>query len=129
MKRLVLCCLAFSLLIFAATKERDWKIGKLLDSTASTRHVTVGPSSTTCSPSPQIVCPNTYHIEVKTNRLTILGDGYVYTAETKRNNRFIVGDEIKYAQDKRSLYVLDADGKECRLDIVRQEKAPTGKSQ
>ena len=81
------------------------------------------------------------HVEVDTNNLIVVGTDYIYTvqdstrhgggllttvlaalANRKRGCRFIVGDEIKYAQDKRSLYVLDADGKECKLDIVRQER-------
>jgi hypothetical protein len=34
----------------------------------------------------------------------------------------MVNDKIKYAQEKRKLYVMDADGKECKLDILRQER-------
>jgi hypothetical protein len=36
--------------------------------------------------------------------------------------RFVVGDDVRYAQNKRKLYVVDADGRECKLDIVRQER-------
>ncbi len=36
--------------------------------------------------------------------------------------RFVVGDEVKYYQEKAKLHVLDADGKECKLDILRQER-------
>jgi hypothetical protein len=68
----------------------------------------------------------------------VVGDDYVYTvqdsiqkggglltralANRKRGCRFIVGEEIQYAQDKGNLSVLDADGKECKLQIIRQEK-------
>jgi hypothetical protein len=83
------------------------------------------------------------NVTVKTNTLIILGDDYAYTIEdaTQRTDslragsllgtalanrkhgcRFIVGEDIKYAQEKDRLYILDADGKECRLDILRQEK-------
>ena len=85
------------------------------------------------------------NVTVKTNTLVILGDEYAYTVEDasqrtdslragsllgaalatrKHGCRFIVGEEIKYAQEKDRLYILDADGKECRLDILRQEKRP-----
>ncbi len=73
-----------------------------------------------------------------TNTVTIPGSDYIYTAQDsipsggllttmanpKHGCRFIVGDEIKYDQDTdtRSPYALDADGKECELDIVRQER-------
>ena len=84
---------------------------------------------------------------VKTNRLVIVGDPYAYEVEDsikrggptqgsegagyqlgrilanrKHGCRFIVGEDIKYSQEKDKLVVLDPDGKECRLDIVRQER-------
>jgi hypothetical protein len=34
----------------------------------------------------------------------------------------IQGEEIKYSQDNRRLYVIDADGDRCKLDILKQEK-------
>ena len=45
-------------------------------------------------------------------------------ANRKHGCRFIIGDQAKYAQEKNYLYVLDADGKECTLDITRQERVP-----
>ena len=85
------------------------------------------------------------NVTVKTNTLIILGDDYAYTIEdtTQRTDslragsllgtalanrrhgcRFIVGEEVRYSQEKDHLYVLDADGKECRLDILKQERRP-----
>jgi hypothetical protein len=29
---------------------------------------------------------------------------------------------VQYAQDKATLYVKDVDGKECKMEIVRQER-------
>lgn len=43
-------------------------------------------------------------------------------ANRKHGCRFVVGDEIKYAQNKAKIYVFDADGRECKLDILRQER-------
>jgi hypothetical protein len=40
----------------------------------------------------------------------------------KRACRFVIGDDIKYVQEKSKLIVLDPDGKECNLDIVRQAR-------
>jgi hypothetical protein len=123
MRRLVLCCLTFSLLTFAATKDRDWKIGKVADATIISREYELRASR-----APEI------------GNLIVVGVDYLYTVQDSRRHdlpltsvmanrehgcRFIVGDEVKYAQenrDKRHLYVLDADGKECKLDIVRQER-------
>lgn len=67
-----------------------------------------------------------YTVQDSTRR----GGGLLTTALANRKHgcRFIVGDEIKYAQEKRKLCVLDADGKECGLDIVRQERLPENRS-
>jgi len=36
--------------------------------------------------------------------------------------RFVIGEDALYWQEGPKLHVLDADGKECKLDIVRQER-------
>jgi hypothetical protein len=75
---------------------------------------------------------------IKTNELLIVGDGYSYVIEdsvrthvyllakklANHNHgcRFIVNEDIKYSQEKGDLWVLDADGKECKTAIIRQEK-------
>jgi hypothetical protein len=76
-------------------------------------------------------------------QLIIAGDEYVYTvndsvqkavgipthgiitrsiANRKHGCRYVIGDGIQYAQDKNALLVKDADGKECKLEILRQER-------
>ena len=35
---------------------------------------------------------------------------------------FIVGDEVKYWQEKLILHVIDVDGKECKVEVLRQER-------
>lgn len=79
---------------------------------------------------------------IRDNQLVILGDEFAYIVEDTRVSgghglvaitahaisnrkhgcRFIVGDSVKYAQEKSRLYVVDADGKECKVDILRQER-------
>lgn len=77
-------------------------------------------------------------VSLKTNQLLIVGDDYLYIiedtvrthvyllakklAERHHGCRFIVGEDIKYSQEKGDLWVIDADGKECKTPIVRQEK-------
>jgi hypothetical protein len=75
---------------------------------------------------------------VQTNELLIVADKYLYVIEDSRsyvpgrpimnaiNNRhhgcrFIVGEDIKYAQEKGYLWVLDPDGRECKIPIMRQQ--------
>jgi hypothetical protein len=40
----------------------------------------------------------------------------------KHGCRFIVGEDIRYSQQKGYLWVLDPDDKECKTEIIRQEK-------
>jgi hypothetical protein len=82
-----------------------------------------------------------YHTTVDSNTIFIVGDEYLYTTEDsaahggapaiqiahaignrKHGCRFIVGDDVKYSQEKSKLYAIDADGKECQLTITRQER-------
>jgi hypothetical protein len=87
------------------------------------------------------------HTQIKTSLTLIVGEVYVYYVEDsttrggptegsygagyqlgrilrnrKHGCRFVVGEDVKYAQDKGTLHVVDADGKECGLSILRQEK-------
>jgi hypothetical protein len=43
-------------------------------------------------------------------------------ANRKHGCRLIINDPVQYAQDKAALYVKDVDGKECKMDIVKQER-------
>jgi hypothetical protein len=43
-------------------------------------------------------------------------------ANRKHGCHVIIGDPIKYVEDKAFLIVQDVDGKECRMEIVRQER-------
>jgi hypothetical protein len=76
---------------------------------------------------------------IRDNQLVILGSEFAFVVEDTRVSggqyrlahaianchhgcRFIVGDDVKYWQDKTTLHVVDADGKECRVDVLRQER-------
>jgi hypothetical protein len=43
-------------------------------------------------------------------------------ANRKHGCRFIVGDDVKFWQEKAVLHLVDADGKECKVDVLRQER-------
>jgi hypothetical protein len=114
MRRVALCCLMFPLLIFAAKKEQNWKTGKVVADS------TIGSSAGVAGP---------HHGFVDPHSLTIRGDDTIYTVLEKDPWTgwclLIQGDEIKYAPDNRRLYVEDADGQMCKLDILTQEKLPS----
>ena len=84
-----------------------------------------------------------HHTVFQENHVLIKGDDYVYAvddlslkavgmpaygivgraiANRKHGCRMVVGDPIQYEQAKNKLFVQDADGKVCKLDIVRQER-------
>jgi hypothetical protein len=86
---------------------------------------------------------------IRDNELVILSSEFGYVVEDTRitggsstaeavghaiaNRRhgchFIVGDDIRFWQEKAVLHVFDADRKECKVDILRQERlAPNVKS-
>jgi hypothetical protein len=117
MRRLALCCLIFPPLIFAATKERNWKAGKVAaDSSISSSEYTGGTSGGHLTWSDPDI-------------LVIQGSDDIYTAQEKHALDswclLIQGEQIHYSQDNHRLYVTDADGYKCRLDILKQEKRPS----
>jgi len=127
-----------------AADTRDWKMGRVLDSTAAKTYVVS--SATTTDTEAGTGETQVRNMAIQTTQLVIVGNQYAYLiddsvqkavgldlqgslrraiANRKHGCRYIVGDSIQYAQEKSSLYVRDADGKECKLDIVRQERLQT----
>jgi hypothetical protein len=92
--------MTFSLLTFAAKKDLDFKTGKVSDSATSVDRV------------------SDLHI------VTIQGIDGTYTAEEKHpwHNEclLVTGDQIKYARDGRSLFVVDTAGRRCKFLIRTQ---------
>jgi hypothetical protein len=114
MRRLALCFLIFPALTLAATKERNWKSGKVAaDSSITAIEYPDGAAR------PRHAAEDSYI-------LVIRGDDSIYTAQEKHAwdgwCLLFRGEEIRYSQDNGKLYVTDADGSKCRLDILKQEK-------
>ena len=121
-----------ALSLVAATKDRDWQTGKVTDSRtvdtgARARRATpyVGPYG----PPPVTVARTTTAAE-----LEISGVEYMYTVRDLGTGglashpcRYIVGDEIRYVQEKRVFHLIDADARECRGQVMRQERIPAPK--
>jgi hypothetical protein len=116
--------LVFALLVTCAfAKDRNWQPGMVSDLQSDQQPTTGKPLN---------------HVTIRESEIRIIGKDYEYLAydgtsaqtglltrsiaNRKHNCRFIVNDTVKYAQEKKSLYVIDADGKECKLDILRQER-------
>jgi len=176
-KMSMLVSVLFASCIFAAfgKQERDWKMGRVLDSALSSAFFVTGSVTTTSGTATGFAsgmasttgsattfgntttinsntamsgtATATGHstsstaitgVAVQTNELMIIADQYFYVirdersyvpgallrnalANRKHGCRFIVGEDIKYAQEKGYLWVLDPDGKECKIPILRQQ--------
>jgi hypothetical protein len=119
--RLGFTLFALACIVFA--KDRDWQTGKIADLQANQQPATGKPLN---------------RVIVREAEVRIIGKDYEYLAydgtsaqtglltrtlaNRKHGCRFIVNDDVRYAQEKSKIYVLDADGKECKLDILRQER-------
>jgi hypothetical protein len=82
-----------------------------------------------------------HYTHVTDNDIIIVGQDYMYNVEDSAASggkpaialghaianrhhgcRFVVGEDVKFSQEKNKLYVIDADGKECKTEILRQER-------
>jgi hypothetical protein len=125
--------LAFILAIpLAAEKQRDWQTGKVLDTNRQRYFAgTVGNSNTNGT----VDSSGNYHGnssggETAVYRVfetfVIEGDKYVYLAQERLRWRWskaanvTVNGPVKYAVEKRKLYLMDEDGKEHEMEVVKK---------
>ena len=113
MRPLAFCCLLLPLLLCAATKEREWKIGRVTADSSVNSNPYLKPTGPSHAVDPHV--------------LQIEGDGALYTTREKHAWNgwclLIQGEQIKYAVDAQRLFVIDAHGDTCQLDILSQPKA------
>lgn len=130
--RLLLVALILAMPL-AAEKRRDWQTGKVLDSQrqryfagtagrGSTSGTVDGDSGTFRG---QTDDSSTAIYDVF-ETFVIEGDKYVYLAQERLRWRWskaasvTVNGPVRYAVEKRKLYVLDEDGKEHGMEIVKK---------
>lgn len=132
-RRLLLVALILALPL-AAEKQRDWQTGKVLD-TQRQRYFagTVGSGNTNGTVSDS----GTFNGQTNSSSTAVYrvfetfvieGDQYVYLAQerlrwrwSKAANVTVNGPE-KYAVEKRKLFVMDEDGKEHEMEIVKKTR-------
>lgn len=129
--------------MFAAKKVPEWKTGKVLDSEKAKSTVVTGSTSETSGDASSSTTDTKVRtIDIRTTQVVIVGEEFAYIVNDTRNGgsgniytaighavanrkhgcRYIIGDQVKYYQDKGTLHVIDADGKECKTEIMRQER-------
>lgn len=129
----------------AAKKEHDWKMAKVLDAGMAKTYVTSGASTSTTTDASGNSHSQTdvQTLAIRDNQLLLLSDEFAYVvADTRLSGggggliglgaravsnrhhgcRFIVSDSVKFYQDKAMLHVIDTDGKECKAEVLRQER-------
>jgi hypothetical protein len=114
----------------------NWKTAKVLDSATAK---TLADSQTTGT---GVAASSMNFPTVNEKQLMLLGNEFSYLIEDTRMSgptsaigvaaraisnkhhgcHFIVNDNIMFWQEKTTLHVLDADGKECKVEVLRQER-------
>jgi hypothetical protein len=121
--------------IHGAEKIRDWQTGKVLDSERSRYFAgTVGNANTTGTAQANgnygTYQGNTNSSQTAIYRVfetfLIEGDTYAYLAQERLRWRWskpanlTVNGPVKYAVEKRKLFVIDDDGKEHEMEIIKR---------
>ena len=136
--RLLVRLFLAAMLIFvavAAEKERDWQTGKVLDAQRSRYFAgTVGNANTTGTVQTDgnngTYQGNTASSQVAVYRVyetfLIEGETHAYLAQERIRWRWskaanlTVNGPVKFAVEKRKLFVIDDDGKEHEMEIVKK---------
>ena len=130
--RIAFLAAVFVSLAVAAEKQRDWQMGKVLDSQRYRYFAgTVGSGNTTGTADND----GTFRGNTNTSQTAIYrvfetflieGDTYAYWAQERLRFRWskaanlTVNGPVKYALEKRKLFVIDEDGKEHEMEVVKK---------
>jgi hypothetical protein len=129
-------------------RNPDWKSGNVLDSATAKSYVQTGATTNTTDTATGNRADATSRITIQSmtirdTQLLIASDEFAYLVEDTRTQngfstvhgaiihavsgrhhscRFVVGDSVQFYQEKAILHVIDADGKECKTEVLRQER-------
>jgi len=117
----------------AADKVRDWQTGRLLDSERNRYFAGTVGSATTGIQYPNL--PTTTNTSQNASyrvyeTFVIEGDQYVYQAQERLHWKWskpanlTVNGPVKYTVEKQKLFVLDEDGKQHEMEIVKKILRP-----
>jgi CRISPR/Cas system-associated protein Cas7 (RAMP superfamily) len=128
-------CLLIAITTFAAGKKREWQTGKVLDSERSRYFAgTVGSGNTTGNAQANgnyaTYRGNTSTSETAVYRVyqtfLIEGETTAYLVQEQlvwrwsKGANITVNGSVKFAIDKRKLYVIDEDSKEHEMEILKK---------
>jgi len=125
--------LIFSLSATAKQDEHDWKTGRVLDESAARIYAgTYDNSSASASSYGSTVNASGSGYSTPIYRvydnLVIQGDDFVYVTSERLRWRWskgahvAVNEEVKYYVEGRKLHILDDDGKEHTVEVIREVK-------
>lgn len=116
MKRYI--CLAACAMCAAVAAGADWQTEKVLDVKSTMQHFAPAGGSLLG------VLAASGENKARDTETLIDGEGDRFTLHDEREHpcRFIVGDDVRYKQQKAFLVLHDADGRKCRLQIVQQDR-------
>ena len=114
----------------AKNQKQNWVTGTVLDAALSKTLVLEGTDTAralTVRDDQLALKGKEFVYVIEDTRISGLGHGVLGIAERTVTNKhrgchFIIGDDVMYYQEKATLHVINVDGKECKLDILRQER-------
>jgi hypothetical protein len=107
--------LLFALTVYAGKPE--WKVGKITDADAQGGVLIVGEDYS-------------FYVALKAparSNGSLIGAGVAASINRKNHCRFVVDDMTHYSQIKDHMRVVDADGKQCDMRVLRQERLSSQK--
>lgn len=132
MNRATIMALAFVAMAATGKQPPEWKTGKVVDSSSANTYIQTSTDRPLTIHESQVAiigAEYAYVINDSTSKESIALGDHVGRAALNRaivnrgkGCRYIIGDPISYWQEKDKLHVRDADGKQCKVEIVRQER-------
>jgi hypothetical protein len=133
--------LAVGAVVYAA-KGRTWSAGVTTDAATTRTFIETGVTAQAGNAGTTTwVAAQLHGVTIQDTQLSIRSDEFLFIvtdttekshslygiagraiANHKRGCRIIINDPIMFSPQGSTLYVIDADGKECKLDLLRQTR-------
>lgn len=101
-------------------EKRPWPVGKIVDAQSEVNRNLNNDKTLVMIQGEQFLYTLSDD-KVKGNG-SLIGAAVAHAANSGHGCRFIVNDQVRYLQDKNRMQVIDADGKTCKMRVVRQER-------